>query len=183
MTQMSAAALPGVLILECSVFVDERGWFMPGLRQDKFVEAVGGGFRFVQDNFSSSRRGALRGLHYQLPPHAQGKLVQVLRGSAFDAIVDVRRDSPTFRRWAGLKLDAARPRQLWIPPGFAHGCLALEDDTQMLYKLTAGYAPEFEQVIAWDDPDIGIDWPPLDCARLLSPRDATAPRLAQAQTF
>lgn len=180
--QTSATALPGVLILECAVFADERGWFMPGFRQDEFDEAVGGGFRFVQDNFSSSRRGALRGLHYQLPPHAQGKLVQVLRGSAFDAIVDVRRDSSTFRRWAGLKLDAARPRQLWIPPGFAHGWLALEDDTQVFYKVTAGYAPEFEQAIAWDDPDIGIDWPTIDCVRLLSPRDAAAPRLAQART-
>jgi dTDP-4-dehydrorhamnose 3,5-epimerase len=183
MMRAHATALPGVLVLETPIFTDERGWFMPCFHQDQFGGVVGGGFRFVQDNLSSSHRGALRGLHYQLPPCAQGKLVQVLRGSAFDAIVDVRRDSPTFRRWVGLRLDAGTPRQVWIPPGYAHGCLALENDTQILYKVTAGYAPEHERTIAWDDPDIGIDWPPLDCARLLSPRDASAPRLAVAQTF
>ena len=183
MMRMSATALPGVLVLESPIFTDERGWYMPSFNQAEFDATVGGGFEFVQDNLSSSHRGALRGLHYQLPPHTQGKLVHVLRGSAFDAVVDMRRDSPTFRRWVGLTLDAGAPRQLWIPPGFAHGCLALEDDTQILYKVTASYAPEFESTVAWDDADIGIEWPLLDCARLLSPRDASAPRLANAQTL
>ena len=183
MRRMSATALPGVLVLESPIFTDERGWFIPCFNQTEFDATVGGGFVFVQDNLSSSNCGTLRGLHYQLPPYAQGKLVHVLRGSAFDAVVDVRRDSPTFRRWVGLTLFAGTPRQLWIPPGFAHGCLALEDDTQILYKVTAGYAPEFERTVAWDDTDIGIEWPPLGCARLLSPRDAGAPRLADAQTF
>jgi dTDP-4-dehydrorhamnose 3,5-epimerase len=124
-----------------------------------FDDAVGQSIDFVQDNHSQSRRGVLRGLHYQLPPHVQGKLVRVVRGRAFDVAVDIRRGSPTFGKWVGVTLDALRHWQLWIPPGFAHGFLALEDDTQSLYKTSDYYAKDCERVIAWNDPSIGIEWP------------------------
>jgi dTDP-4-dehydrorhamnose 3,5-epimerase len=125
----------------------------------------------------------LRGLHCQVAPHAQGKLVRVVRGSAFDVAVDVRQGSPTFGRWVGATLDAKAHRQLWIPTGFAHGFLALEDDTHFLYKTTDFYASDCERSIAWDDPAIGIAWPKLGIAPLLAPKDAAAPRLAAADLF
>ncbi|MDP1690474.1 MAG: dTDP-4-dehydrorhamnose 3,5-epimerase [Burkholderiaceae bacterium] len=181
--RVTPTALPGVLILEPEVFDDERGFFLASFNQRAFEAAIGHVQTFVQDNHSCSRRGVLRGLHYQLPPHAQGKLVRVVHGSAFDVAVDIRRGSPTFGRWFGLVLDAGKPRQLWIPPGFAHGCLALEDDTHILYKVTDDYDPDCERAIAWDDAALGIEWPALDHAPLLSARDAAAPRWAQAQTF
>ena len=177
------SALPGVALLESRAFADARGTFAEYFRQSRFESTIGQTVRFVQDNLSESSRGVLRGLHYQLPPCAQGKLVGVLRGSAFDVAVDLRRDSPTFARWIGFTLDARQPRQVWIPPGFAHGCLALEDGTQIFYKVTAEYAPELERAVAWNDETIGVDWPTLDRPPLLSARDATAPHLAQAQCF
>ena len=126
----------------------------------------------------------LRGLHYQLPPHAQGKLVRVLRGAIWDVAVDVRRGSPTFGRWAGERLSAADRRQLWIPAGFAHGFfIALEDDSEVLYKITDVYAPECERSIAWNDAELAIEWPALDTVPRLSPKDATAPPLSKAELF
>jgi dTDP-4-dehydrorhamnose 3,5-epimerase len=180
---VSPTALPGVLILEPSVFGDERGFFLESFNQRAFDVAVGFPVTFVQDNHSRSQRGVLRGLHYQVAPHAQGKLVRVVRGSAFDVAVDIRRGSPTFGRWVGVTLDAASHRQMWIPPGFAHGFLALEDDTHFLYKTTDYYARDCERAIAWDDPAIGVDWPALGSAPLLAAKDAAALPLARADTF
>jgi dTDP-4-dehydrorhamnose 3,5-epimerase len=173
--------LPGVLILEPVVFRDERGFFFESFNQRSFDDAVGQHVGFVQDNHSCSRRGVLRGLHYQLAPQAQGKLVRVVRGRAFDVAVDLRRDSPTFARWVGATLDAQSQRQMWIPPGFAHGFLALEDDTHFLYKTTAFYARDCERSIVWNDPALAIDWPLAGGAPLLAPKDATAPALAAAE--
>lgn len=176
-------ALPGVLILEPAVFRDERGFFLESFNQRSFDQAVGRPVQFVQDNHSCSRRGVLRGLHYQVAPHAQGKLVRVVRGSAFDVAVDLRRDSPTFARWVGVTLDAQEQRQLWIPAGFAHGFLALEDDTHFLYKTTDFYARECERAIAWNDPTIAIDWPQPAATPLLAEKDAMAPPMARAELF
>jgi dTDP-4-dehydrorhamnose 3,5-epimerase len=176
--------LPGVLILAPKIIADERGFFMESFSQRAFEAVSGQSVTFVQDNHSCSQRGVLRGLHYQLPPHAQGKLVRVVRGSAFDVAVDIRRGSPTFGRWAGATLDASSHRQLWIPPGFAHGFFALEDDTHFLYKTTDYYARDCERTIAWNDPLIGIDWPDMGSRRpLLASKDAAAPHLADAETF
>ncbi len=176
-------ALPGVLILEPKVFADERGFFLESFNQRAFEATIDQSAAFVQDNHSCSQRGVLRGLHYQLPPHAQGKLVRVVRGSAFDVAVDIRRGSHSFGRWTGAVLDAQSQRQMWIPPGFAHGFLALEDDTHFLYKTTDYYARDCERVIAWNDPSIAIDWPTGDLALLLAAKDAAAPNLTEADTF
>jgi dTDP-4-dehydrorhamnose 3,5-epimerase len=179
--QATATALPGVLILEPKVFADERGFFFESFNQRAFDAALGHGVTFVQDNHSCSQRGVLRGLHYQLSPHAQGKLVRVVRGSAFDVAVDIRKASATFGRWVGVMLDATSHRQMWIPPGFAHGFLALEDDTHFLYKTTDYYARDCERTIAWNDPAIGIDWPlPPSVAPCLAPKDEAAPAMAAA---
>jgi dTDP-4-dehydrorhamnose 3,5-epimerase len=181
--QATATPLPGVLILEPKVFGDDRGFFFESFNQRAFDVALGRHVEFVQDNHSRSARGVLRGLPYQLDPHAQGKLVRVVRGSAFDVAVDLRRGSPTFGRWFGLTLDAAGQRQLWIPPGFAHGFLALEDDTHFLYKTTDYYAKDCERAIIWNDAALGIVWPDLGMTPLLAPKDAAAAPLAQADTF
>ena len=181
--QVTTTALAGVLVFEPKVFGDERGFFFESFNQRAFDAAVGGHVAFVQDNHSRSARGVLRGLHYQLDPHAQGKLVRVVQGSAFDVAVDVRRASPTFGRWIGVTLDARSQRQLWIPPGFAHGFVALEDDTHFLYKTTDYYAKDCERSIAWNDPAIGIVWPDLGIAPLLAAKDAAAPALAQADVY
>ena len=181
--QVTPTALPEVLIFEPRVFGDERGFFMESFNQRAFDAAVGRHVEFVQDNHSCSARGVLRGLHYQLPPHAQGKLVRVVRGSAFDVAVDIRRGSPTFGRWVGVTLDARDHKQMWIPPGFAHGFLALEDDTHFLYKTTDFYARECERSIVWSDPAIGIVWPDASRAPMVAAKDAAAPPLASAETF
>jgi dTDP-4-dehydrorhamnose 3,5-epimerase len=175
--------LPGVLIIEPKVFGDDRGFFLESFNQRAFDAAVGTHIEFVQDNHSRSMRGVLRGLHYQRDPHAQGKLVRVVRGSAFDVAVDIRRSSATFGRWFGLTLDAKSSRQLWIPPGFAHGFLALEDDTHFLYKTTDYYAKDCERAIIWNDEALRIDWPDLGMSPLLAAKDAAAPAFAQAETF
>jgi len=175
--------LAGVLVLEPAVFRDTRGLFYESFNQRAFDQAVGRHVEFVQDNHSSSGRGVLRGLHYQLPPHAQGKLVRVVRGSAFDVVVDIRRGSPTFRRWLGVTLDAEGQRQLWIPEGFAHGFMALHDDTVFLYKTTDFYAKDSERSILWSDPQVAIRWPDLGVPPLLAAKDAAAPVLAQADLF
>ena len=176
--------LPEVLVLEPAVHGDARGFFMESFNQRAFDAAVGRPVAFVQDNHSRSARGVLRGLHYQLPPHAQGKLVRVVRGAVFDVAVDLRRGSPAFGRWAGVELSERNQRQLWIPPGFAHGFLVLSDSADFLYKTTDYYAPECEASLRWDDPALAIAWPlPAGTAPQLSPRDAAAPPLAQARCF
>ncbi len=183
-------ALPGVVVLETAVFGDDRGWFCESWNEAGFEAALReAGLpaprRFVQDNHSCSKAGVLRGLHYQLPPHPQGKLVRVVKGAAFDVAVDIRRGSATFGQWVGEPLTAANRRQLWIPEGFAHAFLALEDDTHFLYKTTDVYAKACERSIRWDDPSIGIRWPlPAGLAApLLAPKDAAAPLLAEAEVF
>ena len=176
-------ALPGVLIIEPRVFGDARGFFLESFNQKAFDAAVGDEVRFVQDNHSRSSRGVLRGLHYQLPPHAQGKLVRVTQGSVFDVAVDLRRGSPSFGRWVGIELSGDNHKQLWLPPGLAHGFLVTSDSADFLYKTTAYYAPEAERSIRWDDPGIGIVWPRLQSAPLLAAKDAAAPLLANAEVF
>jgi dTDP-4-dehydrorhamnose 3,5-epimerase len=174
----TATAIEGVLILEPRVFGDERGFFMESFNRKTFGEATGLALDFVQDNHSRSARGVLRGLHYQLPPHAQGKLVRVTQGAVFDVAVDIRRASPSFGRWVGVELSGSNHRQLWIPPGLAHGFLVLSDSADFLYKTTAYYEPKAERSLRWDDPAIGIAWPDVGMAPLLSGKDAAAPGLA-----
>lgn len=178
--------LHGVVIAEPAVFGDDRGWFCESYNRARFDAALAAlGLPaprpFVQDNHSCSQAGVLRGLHYQLPPHAQGKLVRVVRGSAYDVAVDIRAGSPHFGRWVGMELSAANRRQMWVPEGFAHGFMALEDDTHFLYKTTDVYAKDCERSIRWDDPALAITWPlPAGMsAPLLAPKDAAAPLLAQ----
>jgi dTDP-4-dehydrorhamnose 3,5-epimerase len=168
--------LPGVLVLEPKRFGDDRGFFMELFHEKRYAEAGITG-PFVQDNFSRSVKGTLRGLHFQ-EPHAQGKLVQVLAGSIHDVVVDVRRGSPTFGRWVATELSEENRRQLWVPPGFAHGFCVLSEHADFLYKCTDFYAPASERGIAWNDPDLAIAWPVA--SPLLSPKDAVAPRLRDA---
>ena len=174
--------LPEVLLVEPKIFPDERGFFMESFNRAAFAEAAGREVDFVQDNHSLSVKGVLRGLHYQLPPHAQGKLIRTVVGEIFDVAVDLRRGSPTFGRWVGERLSAENRRQLWIPEGFAHGFLTLSDRAEVLYKASAYYAPASERSLAWDDPAIGIEWPP-ESRPLLSTKDAEAPRLEAAELF
>ena len=177
-----ATALPEVVVIEPKVFGDARGFFFESFNQQAFADAVGVDLPFVQDNHSRSRRGVLRGLHYQLAPKAQGKLVRVTSGAVFDVAVDIRRDSPTFGAWTGAVLSEENQHQLWIPPGLAHGFVVLTDTADFLYKTTDYYSPAHERAIRWDDPAIGITWP-AGLAPLLAPKDAEAPLLAQAETF
>lgn len=149
-----------------------------------FDEAVGRHVEFVQDNHSQSQKGVLRGLHYQLDPHSQGKLVRCTEGEVFDVAVDIRRSSPTFGQWVGVVLSAENKRQLWIPEGFAHGFMALSETVQFVYKATNYYAPQSERSILWNDPDIGINWPELDgCTLSLSEKDMLAHTLATAEVY
>ena len=168
-------SLAGVFRLEPKVFTDGRGFFLESYRRDRFETA---GFPpFVQDNHSRSAKGVLRGLHFQTPPHAQGKLVRCVRGAVFDVGVDIRPGSPTFGRWAGERLDADNKRMLYFPPGFAHGFLALEDGSEVLYKTTAYYARDHDRGLSWDDPDIGIAWPDPGAPLQLSDKDRRWPGL------
>jgi dTDP-4-dehydrorhamnose 3,5-epimerase len=172
--------LPGVVLLELDVYGDHRGRFMETFRRDRYLElGIGVGLEFVQDNFSSSAQGTLRGLHYQLE-HPQGKLVWVTRGEVFDVAVDIRRGSPTFGAWFGAALSADNHRQLWIPPGFAHGFLVTSEQADFAYKVTATYVPADERAVAWNDPAIAIAWP-LAGEPTLSRRDAAAPGLDAAE--
>ena len=181
--KVTRTAVPEVLLLEPRVFGDERGLFMESFNQRAMNDAIGREVSFVQDNHSRSVRGVLRGLHYQLPPHAQGKLVRVVSGAVFDVAVDMRRSSPTFGRWTGEELSAANHRQMWIPPGFAHGFLVLSDSADFLYKTTDYYAPQAEGSLRWDDPTIGVQWPGFGGAVQLSAKDADAPAFASAAAF
>lgn len=169
--------IPDVLILEPKVFGDERGFFFESFNQRDFQEATGRtDIHFVQDNHSRSSRGVLRGLHYQLHPYAQGKLVRVTQGQVFDVAVDIRRGSSTFGQWVAEILSADNKKQLWIPPGFAHGFLVLSETAEFLYKTTTYYSPQHERSLRWDDSHIGIKWP-LELQPLLAPKDANAPTL------
>ena len=157
--KVTALKIPDVKLIEHEVFEDERGYFFESFNQKKFNELTGLDITFVQDNHSKSERGTLRGLHYQLSPKAQGKLVRVIQGEVFDVVVDIRKSSPTFGQWMGEILSADNKKQLWIPEGFAHGFMTLSDTAEFAYKTTNYYAPEFEQCVAWDDPTLGIHWP------------------------
>jgi dTDP-4-dehydrorhamnose 3,5-epimerase len=178
-----ATSLAGLVLVELDAFTDARGRFLETFQRTRYRElGIGIGFDFVQDNFSSSVRGVLRGLHYQLV-HAQGKLVHVTRGEVFDVAVDLRVGSPSFGRWFGVTLSAENRRQLWIPPGFAHGFLVTGDEADCAYKVTAAYAPGDEHAIRWDDPALAIEWPAATGggAPMLSGKDAAAPTLAEAR--
>lgn len=180
-------AIPDVVLIEPQVFGDARGWFMESFNERRFHEGLQRlGLPcprpFVQDNHSMSHQGVLRGLHYQLPPHAQGKLVRVLRGAVCDVAVDIRRGSPTFGQSVRVELSARDHGMLWIPEGFAHGFLALEDNTEFFYKTTAYYAPECERCLAWNDPALAIDWPAVPALQV-SDKDARGVPLAAAEVF
>jgi dTDP-4-dehydrorhamnose 3,5-epimerase len=174
-------SIPGVLIFEPLVFGDERGFFMESWNARAFGEAIGSRIRFVQDNHSRSRRGVLRGLHYQIR-QPQGKLVRVASGRVFDVAIDLRKSSPAFGHWTGVELSADNHRQLWIPAGFAHGFLVLSDSADFLYKTTDYYAPEHERSVAWNDPAIGIDWP-TEVKPVLSAKDQAGVPLREAEVF
>jgi dTDP-4-dehydrorhamnose 3,5-epimerase len=171
------------LLIEPKVFTDDRGFFFEAFNHRRFEDLVDGHVTFVQDNHSRSVQGTLRGLHYQLPPAPQGKLVRVSRGAVFDVAVDIRRSSPTFGAWVGYELTEDNFKQLWIPPGFAHGFLALTDPADVQYKTTEYYAPELDRSLRWDDPDIGIEWPRGNVTPIVSPKDQAAPSLVAADLF
>ena len=151
--------IPDIKIIEPTIFEDERGYFFESFNHKKFEEAIGLTVTFVQDNHSRSRKGVLRGLHYQLPPHEQGKLVRVVQGEIFDVAVDIRKSSPTFGQWVGETLSAENKKQMWIPEGFAHGFLSLAKNSETIYKATNYYFPKKERRILWNDPDISVHWP------------------------
>ena len=169
--KVTPLAVPDVLLLEPKIFGDERGFFYESFNQDVFRRATDLDVQFVQDNHSRSARNVLRGLHYQIAPKAQGKLVRAVAGEVFDVAVDIRRKSPTFGQWVGELLSADNKRQLWIPPGFAHGFLVLSEYAEFLYKTTDYYAPECERGIRWDDPELAIPWP-LTGEPVISAKDA-----------
>ena len=174
-------AIAGPLIIEPRVFGDDRGFFMETWNSTQFADA-GLDLAFVQDNHSRSQKGVLRGLHFQ-NPGPQGKLVRVTRGAVFDVAVDLRRSSPQFGQWVGVELSAENKRMLWVPEGFAHGFLTLEDDTDFLYKCTAPYAPQSEHTLAWNDPAVGIEWPLHGVTPMVSEKDSRGQSLAQAEAF
>ena len=174
-------AIPGPLIIEPRVFGDDRGFFMESWNADAFA-AAGLNLNFVQDNHSRSARGVLRGLHFQ-NPNPQGKLVRVVSGRVWDVAVDIRRSSPHFGKWAGLELSATNKRMFWVPEGFAHGFVSLEDDTDFLYKCTALYEPSSDHSLLWNDPSIGIDWPLEGLEPILSAKDQKAGTLADIEAF
>ncbi len=182
-------AIPDVWLIKPRVFGDDRGFFYESFNGKAFKEATGLDPQFVQDNHSKSARSVLRGLHYQLPPHAQGKLVRVTQGAVFDVAVDIRRCSPTFGQWVGELLSAENHAQMWIPPGFAHGFLTLSESAEFLYKTTDFYEPSSEAAIAWNDPDLAIEWPLEELKTaglyqpLLSGKDQNAPSLKEAILF
>ena len=178
--RVTRTAIDGVLILEPKVFGDQRGFFMESFNQKVFNDAVGHEVSFVQDNHSRSARGVLRGLHYQRAPHAQGKLVRVTQGSVFDVAADVRKDSPTFGQWVGVELSGENHKQMWIPPGLAHGFLVTSESADFLYKTTDYYAPHAEASVRWDDPALAIAWPLNGLTPVLAAKDAAASWLNEA---
>lgn len=179
--QATRLSIPDVVLIEPKVFGDARGFFLESFNQRAFNEATGTDHAFVQDNHSRSGKGVLRGLHYQIQ-QPQGKLVRVVRGAVFDVAVDLRRASATFGQWVGAELTEDNQHQLWVPPGFAHGFVVLSDSADFLYKTTDYYAPQYERCIAWNDPDLAIDWR-LDGEPSLSAKDAQGVALAAAEAF
>jgi dTDP-4-dehydrorhamnose 3,5-epimerase len=180
--KVTPTAIPDVLIIEPKVFGDARGFFFESYNRKAFKEVTGLDVDFVQDNHSKSNKGVLRGLHYQLPPKAQGKLVRVVQGEVFDVAVDIRKSSPTFGKWVGDILSAENKKQLWIPPGFAHGFLTLSETAEFLYKTTDYYSPEYECCIRWDESMIAITWP-LQATPRVSDKDASGAPLANAELY
>ena len=179
--KVTPLAIPDVLLIEPKVFGDERGFFFESFNQQRFNEVTGLDLQFVQDNHSKSAKNVLRGLHYQLPPKAQGKLVRAVAGEVFDVAVDIRKDSPTFGKWVGAILSGDNKHQLWIPPGLAHGFLVLSESAEFLYKTTDYYAPALERCIRWDDPVLAVDWP-LPAAPVLSAKDERGVAFASLRT-
>jgi len=180
--KVTPTAIPDVLLIEPKVFGDARGFFFESYNRHAFKEATGLDVDFVQDNHSKSAKGVLRGLHYQLPPKAQGKLVRVVQGEVFDVAVDLRKSSPTFGCWVGDILSAENKKQLWIPPGFAHGFVTLSDTAEFLYKTTDYYSPVHERCIRWDDPVLAVEWLQQG-APLVSAKDARGLAFAVAELF
>lgn len=180
--QATPTAIPDVILLEPKVFGDERGFFFESFNARAFEHATGISVTFVQDNHSKSARNVLRGLHYQLPPRAQGKLVRVVQGEVFDVAVDLRNGSKTCGAWVGVHLSAENKKQLWVPEGFAHGFVVLSDTAEFLYKTTDYYAPEYERSLLWNDPAIGIEWPFIG-EPILALKDAFAKPLIDAEKY
>ena len=178
---VTPTAIADVLVLEPKVFGDARGFFFESFNARDFAQVTGLNVEFVQDNHSKSARGVLRGLHYQIQ-HPQGKLVRVVQGEVFDVAVDLRRRSPTFGRWVGERLSADNHKQLWVPPGFAHGFVVLSESAEFLYKTTDYWYPEHERSLLWNDPAVGIDWP-IDVPPLLAAKDAAGKHLDEADCF
>ena len=179
---VTETTLPGVLILEPKVYGDSRGFFFESFNGREFETLTGVSTPFVQDNHSMSRKGVLRGMHYQIE-HAQGKLVRVISGEVFDVAVDLRKSSSTFGKWAGVRLSAENKRQLWVPPGFAHGFLVLSETAEFLYKTTDYWYPEHERSVVWNDPTIAIDWPLAGAEPILAAKDAAAAAFTGAEVF
>lgn len=179
--QVTATALPEVKIIEPKVFGDARGFFFESFNGREFAEHVEAGVEFVQDNHSRSAKGVLRGLHYQIE-HPQGKLVRVVEGEVFDVAVDIRESSPNFGKWVGVTLSVDNHRQLWVPPGFAHGFVVLSESAQFLYKTTDYWFPEHERSLLWNDPQVGIEWP-FKGEPLLAAKDAAAKTLDEIEVF
>ena len=180
--QVTPLTIPDVLLFTPKVFGDERGFFYESFNQQAFNDLTGLQRSFVQDNHSKSQKGVLRGLHYQLPPKAQGKLVRVVQGKVFDVAVDIRKSSPTFGKWVGAVLSADNKQQMWIPEGFAHGFVTLSETAEFLYKTTDYYAPEYERCIAWNDSQIGVEWP-FTQLFILSDKDKEGLHLNEADVF
>lgn len=178
---VTPTAIPDVLVLEPKVFGDARGFFFESFNAREFAQATGLDTQFVQDNHSKSAKGVLRGLHYQIQ-HSQGKLVRVVQGRVFDVAVDLRKSSATFGRWVGMELSADNHRQVWVPPGFAHGFVVLSESAEFLYKTTDYWYPDHERTLLWNDPAIGIEWP-IDFVPQLAAKDQTGKLLAQADVF
>lgn len=179
--KVTPTAIPEVLIIEPKVFGDARGFFYESFNQKAFNDATGTAHQFVQDNHSRSARGVLRGLHYQIQ-QPQGKLVRVARGAVFDVAVDIRKSSPTFGKWVGVELSEDNHRQLWVPPGFAHGFVVTSESADFLYKTTDYYAPQHERSLLWNDPRVGVNWP-MSGEPQLAAKDAAAKRLDEAEVF
>jgi len=180
--QATRLSIPDVILFTPKVFGDERGFFFESFNQQTFEELTGLKRSFVQDNHSKSQKGVLRGLHYQLPPKAQGKLVRVVQGEVFDVAVDIRKSSPTFGQWVGATLSAENKQQLWIPEGFAHGFVTLSDTAEFLYKTTDYYAPEYERCIVWNDSTLSVAWP-IDGVPSLSQKDTQGQSIIEAELF
>ena len=178
---VTPTAIPDVLLLETRFFSDDRGYFFESFNARDFAQATGLQVEFVQDNHSMSLKGVLRGLHYQIR-HPQGKLLRAVRGSVFDVAVDLRKSSPTFGRWVGAMLSAENRRQLWIPPGFAHGFLALSDEAEVLYKITDYWYPEHERTLSWKDPTLAIAWP-IEGEPRLAPKDMEGKLFGEIEVF